>query len=347
MIEGPSGLRGAASGFAPQAARPAYAPSRRRLLFANGAVAHVFSAEDPDSLRGPQFAAAWADEVCAWRAGDQVLAMARMGLRLGERPRLVLTTTPRPTPVLRTLLGESGLVLTRGSAQDNAAHLAPGFVEGLSALYGGTRLARQEIDGEVLEAEEGAIFRSQDLARARELGSGERPARFDRLAVAVDPPAGRGKAACGIVVAGRLGDQGWVLEDATCHGLAPADWAARAVEAARRWCEHGPLLILAEANQGGDMVGATLSQAGAPSPVQMVHALIGKRARAEPVSLLYEQGRIAHAPGLTRLEEQLLLLGQPDAPLHGGRSPDRADALVWALASLFLRERAEPRVRRV
>lgn len=364
MIEGPSGLRGAAAAFGPKGERPVYIPSRRRLVWSNGATARVFTAEDPDGLRGPQFAAAWADEVCAWPAPEATLAVLRMGLRLGNDPRLVLTTTPRPTPGLRALLAEPGLAVTRGSALDNADHLAPGFVDGLRALYGGTRLERQEIDGQVLEAPEGGVFRYADIAAARDRGRGERPARFARLVVAVDPPAGLSGAACGIVVAGlAASDAGaarasdgvaWVLEDRTAAGLTPGGWAARVRAAAEAASALGPVEVVAEANQGGEMVREVLRGAGLGRPdltvknLRLVHATLGKRARAEPVGLLYEQGRVAHAAGLQALEDQLLLLGAgEDGPRRGeGRnpSPDRADALVWAITELMGR-RAEPRVR--
>lgn len=381
MIEGPAGLRGAAAAFGPKGERPVYIPSRRRLVWSNGAAARVFSAEDPDSLRGPQFAAAWADEVCAWPKAEETLANLRMGLRLrgglrasglglreeGARagggsedgtlsprtydlsPQLMLSTTPRPAPWLRALLAEAGLAVTRGSALDNAEHLAPGFVEGLRALYGGTRLERQEVMGEVLDAPEGGVFRYLDIARARELGAGGRPERFERLVVAVDPPAGTasgvGGAACGIVVAGLVAGAGsearsaWVLEDATAGGLSPGGWAARVAEAAARAGALGPAQVVAEANQGGEMVRQVLAGAGLDGRrVRLVHAALGKRARAEPVSLLYEQGRVAHAAGapggLEALEDQMLLLGAGEG--SGRDSPDRADALVWALTELML-----------
>jgi phage terminase large subunit-like protein len=354
MIEGPSGLRGAAAAFGPanadgSIARPRYEPSRRRLVWPNGSVAQVFTAEEPDGLRGPQFEAAWGDELCAWSDPKQVLAMLRMGLRLGEDPRLMLTTTPSAGPVLRGLLAEPGLVVTRGSALDNAAHLAPGFVERLRGLYGGTRLERQEIDGEVIEALEGAVFHSAGLEVARALGADGVPARFERLVVAVDPPAGIGGSACGIVVAGMLsehragGPRAWVLRDDTVHGLSVGGWAARVAAAAKWAAGLGFTQVVAEANQGGEMVRQVLVQAGVDVPIRLVHAKVGKAERAEPVALLYEQGRVAHAPGLVALEDQMLLLGSEGPDTHA--SPDRADALVWALSSLVIFPHAEPRVR--
>jgi phage terminase large subunit-like protein len=336
MVEGPAGLRGLGSAFGPEGGLPVYEPSRRRLVWPNGAVAEAFSAEDVDGLRGPQFAAAWADEACAWPRLDQALAMARMGLRLGDRPRLVITTTPRPGKALRTLLAEPNLVVSRGSAVENAANMAPGFVERLRDLYGGTRLERQEIDGEVLEALEGAIFRRAEIERARALYEDwGRAASFDRIAVAVDPPAGMAGSACGIVATGRAGVHAVVLQDKTVHGLTPFGWARRVVELAKSLSERAPVVVVAEANQGGEMVRDVLTSAGLTQPVTMVHARSGKAARAEPVSLLYEQGRVAHAPGLEALEDQMLLLGA-EGPEAAGVGADRVDALVWALSALML-----------
>ena len=342
MIEGPSGLRGLGAAFGPEGGPPRYEPSRRRLVWPNGAVGFVFTAEEPDGLRGPQFHAAWADELCAWARPAETLAMLRMGLRLGGDPRMAISTTPRPTAALRELMGGAGLATTRGSAADNAAHLAPGFLEGLRALYGGTRLERQEIEGEVLEALEGAVFRTSELERARAAWAEGAPERFDAAVVAVDPPAGLNGAACGVVVAARSGGRAWVLEDHTVAGLSPLSWAQRAAAAAARAARWGPTEVVAEANQGGEMVRTVLRTAGVEAPIRLVHASAGKAARAEPVALLYEQGRVAHAPGLGALEDQMLLLGA--GAERGRASPDRADALVWALTALLLERRAAPRV---
>lgn len=307
---------------------PRFESSRRRLLFANGAVAYAFSAEDPESLRGPQFGAAWADEFCAWAYAEETLAMLRMGLRLGDDPRLVMTTTPKPTVALRRLMAEAGVVVTRAGTLANRANLAPGFIGGLQAIYGGTRLAAQELEGQVVEAFEGALWRSEDLARAR----GPRPEALDQVVVAVDPPASATGDACGLVVAGRLEDRGYVLADLTLSGASPLGWAGRAAQAAR---DFGAAYLVAEANQGGDMVRTVLAMAGCDVPVRLVHARLGKRARAEPVAALYEQGRITHCGAFPALEEELLALGTEGLD----HSPDRADALVWALNELLLNRR--------
>jgi phage terminase large subunit-like protein len=372
MVEGPSGL--CALPRYRIGGRPRWETSRRRLVWPNGAVAMAFSAEDPESLRGPQFGAAWADEWCAWRMPEPTLALLRMGLRLGARPRLVLTTTPKPTAALRRLMKEPGLERTDLPTRINAAHLAPAFVEGLEALYGGTRLAAQELDGRVVEGD-GALFTMEMIERAKagspsplwggmstrsddrvgscetghrrsgtgvphpgsacgltippHEGEGERDKRtFDRVVVAVDPPCSADGDACGIVVVGRKDGMAWVLADRTVRGRSPQGWAgvvARAVIA------FGAVRVVAEANQGGEMVETVLKAAGVGCPVKRVHARFGKRARAEPVAALYEQGRVRHGAGLEALEEELMGLGD-----DGGGSPDRADALVWAVTDLLI-----------
>ncbi|MGV8929668.1 MAG: DNA-packaging protein [Brevundimonas sp.] len=373
MIEGPSGIR--ALPRYGLGGRPRWEASRRRLVWSNGAVGMVFSAEDPEALRGPQFGSAWADEWCAWRRPEATLALLRMGLRLGDRPRLVLTTTPKPTAALRRLLKEPGLARSDLPTRINAAHLAPAFLAGLEALYGGTRLAAQELDGRVIEGD-GALFTLAMIEGARgkvaaspspswggtarsetepgwgtpaphrrrpashyptlsslradippHEGEGER-APFDRVVVAVDPPCSADGDACGIVVVGRRAGMAWVLADRTVRGRSPQGWAGVVARAA---LEFGAQRVVAEANQGGEMVEAVLKTAGVACPVKRVHARFGKRARAEPVAALYEQSRVRHAAGLEALEEELMGLGE-----DGGGSPDRADALVWAVTDLLI-----------
>jgi len=331
MVDGPSGLL-----RLPRAARPRWEASRRRLVWPNEAVAYAFSAEDPESLRGPQHGAAWADEFCVWRGGGDTLALLRMGLRLGARPRLAVTTTPKPQPALRRLIAEPGCVVTRAPTAANAAALPPAFLDDLHEIYGGTRLALQELEGVLLEADEGALWRAAELARTH----GPTPARLERVVVAVDPPAGgaEGGSACGIVAAGRLDGRGYVLEDASVRGLSPNGWALRVQAAVRRW---GAAAVVAEANQGGDMVRTVLRGAGVNADVELVHARAGKRARAEPVAALYEQGRVTHCAPLGLLEEEMLTLG-----CEGAARADRADALVWAMTALLLgTPTVEPRLR--
>lgn len=330
MIEGPSGLRAQS----PRDLRFRHEKSRRRVTWNTGAEAHIFSAEDADSLRGPQFHAAWADEFCAWRRPGEVLAMLRFGLRLGNLPQLLVTTTPRPIPALRRLRAEAGTVDTVIPTRTNAKNLAPAFVETLNAIYGGTSLAAQELEGLIVEGE-GALWTAAGLATCQ----GPRPPDFDKVVVAVDPPASAAGDACGIVVAGRLGDRAFVLADLTEKGLTPMGWAGKAVQAAK---DHDAAAIVAEANQGGEMVRGLLAQAQAPCAVKLVHARYSKRVRAEPVAALYERGLVVHCGAFPALEEEMMALGCDD----GGPSPDRADALVWALTELLLgRPGRWPRVR--
>ncbi len=329
MVEGPSGIRA----LAPPLLRPRWESSRRRLVWDHtGAVAQAFSAEDADGLRGPQFHAGWVDEFCAWRAPDRVLANLRLGLRLGDWPQLLVTTTPRPIAALRQLIAEPGAKVTRMPTSDNTDHLAPGFAAALRTIYAGTRLEAQELEGLMVEAE-GALFRAEDLARAR----GSRPATLERIVVAVDPPASAGGDACGIVVVGRKDGRAYVLADRSVRGLSPQGWAGRAAETAR---EFGAAEIVAEKNQGGEMVRTVLAHGGCETAIKLVHASRGKAARAEPVAALYEQGRVVHCGAFPALEEELMALGS-----EGGPSPDRADALVWAVTHLLPPPRAGPRIR--
>ena len=330
MIEGPSGLKA----IAPPDQRPAYEASRRRLVWPNGAVAQAFSAEEPDRLRGPQFHHAWADEFCAWKAPGDTLASLRLGLRLGEAPRLAVTTTPRPIRDLRTLIDEAGTVVTRAGTAVNAANLSPAFLEGLKALYAGTRLEAQEIDGRVLEGD-GALWTLEMLGRAR----GTKPDHLETVVVGVDPPATAGGDACGIVAVGRRGDTAYVLDDATVRGRSPIGWATAVAETVAR---HEADWVIAEINQGGDMVMEVLRQAQCGARTRGVRAHLAKQLRAEPVAALYEQGRVVHCGAFPDLEEELMRMGD------GGRdSPDRADALVWAVTDLLLGRRGKPRLRRL
>lgn len=331
MVEGESGLKATA----PKGQRPRWEAGRKRLVWPNKTVAYAFSAEDPDSLRGPQFHAAWADEFCAWRTPEKTLSNLRFGLRLGDDPRLMVTTTPRPMAALRRLLAQPGVASDRGATAQNAEHLSPGFLEHLNALYGGTSMAAQEMEGLIVETD-GALFTAADLARAR----GARPAELDRIVVAVDPPAGSHGDACGIVAAGRRDRTAFVLADRSRAGLSPQGWANAVVATA---AEFGAHAVVAEANQGGEMIRTLLAQAGCEPPIKMVHASVGKRARAEPVAALYEQGRVVHCGSFPALEEELMGLGGE----AGGKSPDRADALVWAVSHLLLAQKAGPRLTRL
>ncbi len=335
MVEGPAGLKATA----PRGQRPRWEAGRKRLIWPNKTVAYAFSAEDPDSLRGPQFHAAWADEFCAWRTPERTLSNLRFGLRLGEDPRLIVTTTPRPMGALRRLLAEPGVATDRGPTTANAEHLSPGFLEHLDSLYGGTSMAAQELEGLIVESG-GALFKAADLARAR----GARPPELDQIVVAVDPPASAHGDACGIVVVGRLDRSAFVLADRSRAGLSPEGWARATVAAAAEFdAQH----VVAEANQGGEMIRTLLAQADCKPQIKLVHASVGKRARAEPVAALYEQGRVVHCGSFSALEEELMSLGGEPGVGAGGKSPDRADALVWAISHLLLDRKAGPRIRRL
>lgn len=335
MVEGVSGLK--RTGFTGEA--PRWEPSRRRLLWPNGAMAHGFSSEDPEALRGPQFDAAWADEVGKWVHAEATWDMLAFALRLGTRPRIVVTTTPRPTALMRRILADPGTAVTRAATSANAANLAPGFVKALMARYGGTRLGRQELDGELIDDREGALFSRAPIEAAR-LAS---PPPLKRIVVAVDPPAShrKGADACGIVAAGLDGEGTcYILADESVQGLKPHEWAARAAALYRRLDADA---LVVEVNQGGDMVASVIGEVAPDVPVTPVRAVRSKHLRAEPVAALYAQGRVRHAGTFPALEDELADFG-PDG-LSSGRSPDRLDALVWAVTHLALRPRAEARVR--
>ena len=278
------------------------------------------------------------------RDGEERLAQAASGSQQDWTPRLLLTTTPKPLAVLRRVLAEEGCVRSHAPTGANAGNLAEGFLEAMQDLYGGTRRAAQELDGVVLEAE-GALFTHVEMARARALGRswslGGAREGYERAVVAVDPPvgtlSGEGGDACGIVVVARAAGTAWVLDDRSVRGLSPAGWAARVARTARDWeaALGCPVRVVAEGNQGGDMVEAVLKGAGVTQVVKRVQARVGKRARAEPVAALYEQGRVGHVGELTLLEEELLGMGEAGGA-SSGQSPDRADALVWAVTDLLI-----------
>jgi phage terminase large subunit-like protein len=334
MIEGPSGIVASA-----RADRPRYEVSRRRLLWRSGAVAQAFSSEDPESLRGPQFGAAWCDELGKWRHPDATWDMLQFGLRLGKRPRQIVTTTPRPIALLRRLLAEPGTFVTHMSSAQNMKHLAPGFLESMERRYGGTRLGRQELGGELIEDREDALWTRASIEAAFIADLPE----IGRIVVAVDPPAGsrRSSDACGIVAAGLdASGRAIVLEDASLRGAKPAEWAGAAVKLYRRLAAD---CLLAEVNMGGEMVAEVIRSADPSVPVKQIRASRGKWLRAEPVAMLYQQQRVLHARRMPALEDEMCDFGVDG--LSGGRSPDRVDALVWAVTELLLDGGAEPRIR--
>lgn len=333
MIDGVSGICRIARDH-----RPEFEASRRRLVWPNGSIAQIFSSEDPESLRGPQFHLAWCDELGKWRHAQETWDMLQFGLRLGEKPRALLMTTPRPIPLVRALASDTGTALTRISTEDNARNLSAGFIDAMTERYGGTRLGRQELDGELIADREDALWTREVLDALRQ----RVPGPLSRIVVAVDPPAtASSQSCCGIVVAGLDGlGRAVVLADRSVTGASPAGWANAVVRAYRRFDADR---IVAEVNQGGDMVAAMLRSVDAALPVTMVRATRGKFLRAEPIAALYEQGRVVHAGSFPELEDQMCDFG-PDG-LSSGRSPDRLDALVWALTALVLDRRGEPKVR--
>ena len=273
--------------------------------------------------------------------GREAWDQLQFALRLGRRPRACVTTTPRNVALLKELLARHSTVVTHARTEANRAHLAASFIEEVRTRYGGTRLGRQELDGVLLEDTEGALWTAANLERARI----DRVPQLGRIVVAVDPPVtGHGTSdACGIVVAGTLASdptRGVVLEDATVERASPATWAEVTVAAFHR---HGADRIVAEVNQGGDLVEAVIRQIDPSVPIRSVRATRGKVVRAEPVAALYEQGRVFHAPGLPWLEEQMGRMTSQG--YQGGGSPDRVDALVWALSELLLGPVAQPKLR--
>jgi phage terminase large subunit-like protein len=338
MVEGESGLLARA----PSDMGLRYHPSLHKLTWANGSVARLYSGGEPDGLRGGQFHFGWGDEFAHWPRADETLTNLRLSTRLGVRPQLLLTTTPLPLDWLRRLLVEPGVVVTRGRMRDNRANLPAAFLAALEARFGGSFTGRQELDGELVESLEGALWSRALLETQRRLTT---PALV-RVVVGVDPPAGGANGVCGIVVAGiDGGGQGWVLEDASVAGGRPEGWVRAVVAASERWQADR---VIAEINNGGDMVVALLKAVDARLPLETVRAARGKVARAEPVASLYGEGRVFHSGSFPALEDELcglLLNGIYAGP---GVSPDRADALVWALSALMLGpEAARPGVRRI
>lgn len=332
LVEGESGVLACA----PATFRPHYEPSKRRLTYPNGAIQTTYSAEEPDRLRGPQHHYAWGDEFATWKSGGDngsALDNLLLGLRLGDDPRALLTTTPRPTAAMRAVMEDPATVLVRGSTYDNLGNLAEPFRRRILARYEGTRLGAQELHGEVLEDVEGALWDSAMLAAARGHSMPD-PGELSAIVVAIDPAvtANADSDETGIVVVGVSGPVDarllWVLEDVS-GTYSPDGWARVALDAHERW---GAGAVVAEVNNGGDMVGQVLRQqpGGRAIRYRPVRATRGKRVRAEPVAALYEQRRARHAPGLTELEEQMRTW-----TVDSGVSPDRMDALVWGATHLL------------
>jgi len=328
MVEGESGLLAVAG----PAQRPRWEPSKGRLTWPNGAVATTYSADEPERLRGPQHDFAWCDELAAWRY-PAAWDMLMFGLRLGADPRVVVTTTPKPIKLIRDLLAAPDVAVTRGTTYDNRANLAPAFLRQIVRRYEGTRLGRQELEAEILDDVPGALWTRERIEQTR-VGHDARP-ELARIVVAIDPAATGGEEAdeTGLVVAGRdHAGHGWVLADLSGR-YAPPEWARRAIAAYRAYQADR---IVAEVNNGGDMVAATLRVIDPNAPVAAVRASRGKSARAEPVAALYEQGRIHHVGAFPRLEDQMCAFTADFDRARAGCSPDRVDALVWALSALLV-----------
>ena len=343
MIFGDSGIMASS----PPDRRPEWHATRKVLIWPNKAEAWVVSASNPESLRGPQFDCAWVDELAKWKKARETWDMLQFALRLGDRPQQMVTTTPRNVAVLREILEARDTVVTTAPTNANKVNLAQSFLEKVYADYKGSRLGRQELDGELLGDVEGALWKLVAIDGAR---VEERPA-LDRVVVAVDPPASSKVTsdACGIVVAGvkMAGPpQDWrafVLADCSVQGATPNVWAKAVVRAAERFEADR---VVAEVNQGGEMVESVLRQQSALLPYRAVRAKRGKVTRAEPVAALYEQGRVAHVGAFRDLEDQMCEMTL--SGFKGAGSPDRVDALVWALTDLMIDPAARyqrPRVR--
>lgn len=340
LIEGASGLIAVArDGEAPR-----WSAGRRELRFDSGAVATLYSAEAGEELRGPEHHAAWCDELAKWRRGEAAWDNLMLGLRLGERPRVTVTTTPRVNAVMRRVMAAPGKAETLGRTRDNP-WLPDNFVCAMIESYGGTRLGRQELDGEMLEDVEGALWTRALVERCR-VGADD-VGKPVRVVIGVDPPATSRGDACGVVVAAQLRDgRIAVVEDASVERATPAMWARAVAAAAARWNADR---VVAESNMGGEMVEATLRAAEVTLPVAPVHASVGKARRAEPVALAYERGQVVHAGAFAALEDELCGLQVGGGYAGPGRSPDRADACVWAVAALLegRRKGSVPGVRQI
>ena len=352
MVEGVSGLLRVAR---LNGERLRWEPSLGKLRWRNGSEAQLFSGENPDGLRGPEHDFAWADELAKWARPEETWSNLQMGLRRGSRARALITTTPRTMPLLERIGKDPWTVTTNGRTSENI-NLDEKFIDVMTATYGGTRLGRQELDGELIADVEGSLwpreliercrvpFDTPPFDRLRTATQDERSSFFDRLVVGVDPPAGVGEGcdACGIVVAGRREGRLYVLADESCQGLSPDGWARRVAGAVARWDAD---MVVAEANNGGEMVGSVLKAAEVGVRVKLVRASKGKAARAEPIALRFENGRAFLAGSFPELEDELAALTAGGGYEGPTRSPDRADAMVWALTELSETRSGVPRVR--
>lgn len=336
--EGDKTYKGAHIGF------PEWSPTKRTLSWANGARVEFFSSEEPERLRGPQYHSAWADELAAWNKDEDTWSMLQFTLRLGKKPQVMVTTTPKPTRLVRKLLKDPTTHVTTGSTFENSDNLAGSFIKSIKEQYEGTRLGRQELYAEVMEEAEGALW-TVDMIDSCQVSREDLP-EFTRIVVAIDPATSANKESdmTGIVVAGvDVNGKGYILGDYT-ERLSPQGWASKAIDLYHKWEADR---IVAEGNQGGDMVKRTIQIEDETVPVKIVKASRGKYARAEPVSALYERGLVNHLRNpeygatLNELETQMTTW----EPLGSIGSPDRLDALVWALTEIMLGGRHTPTLR--
>ncbi len=335
MIEGESGLLA----VTPNDFMPVFNSSNKKLVWPNGIQAFLYSAESPDQLRGPQHHVAWADEIAKWRYVEETWSNLLLGLRLGKNPKVLATTTPRNIPLLKQLVADKTTQIIRGSTYDNLSNLPQSFFDQVVEQYEGTRVGRQEIYGEILTDAQGALWNRDLLERIRV----RQVPDFDRIIVAVDPPVTSGKSAdtCGIIVAGKdHNNQAYILEDCSVQGLSPHGWAKAALAAYERYEADR---LVAEVNNGGELVESLLRQIDPDVSYRAVRASRGKVLRAEPVAALYEQGRVMHHGFFSELEDQMCCL--TGEGLSNGKSPDRVDAMVWAVTELLLKTQSRPQIR--
>jgi phage terminase large subunit-like protein len=326
LVEGESGIMN----IFPPKEKPIYEPSKRRITFHTGAIATTFSADQPERLRGPQHDTILADELASWRR-IQAYDMALFGLRLGNNPRMMITTTPKPIPIIKKLMKDNKVHLTTGSTFENEKNLAKTFIENIKEEYSGTRLGQQELFGKILDDLEGALWKRNQL---EELRVNKTP-DLKRIVVAIDPAVTNNKKSdeTGIIVAGLGTDgHGYILDDLSLKGK-PSEWANEAITA---YYKYKADYIVAETNNGGDLVGFTISTIDAKVPFKKVHASRGKFTRAEPVSSLYDQKKIHHVGYLGKLEDQMCNWLPTE-----NVSPDRLDALVWSIFELMLKNRKQ------
>ena len=322
MIEGESGI----VTISPPWNKPDYQPSRRRIVWKNGATAHIFSSYEPDQLRGPQFDTAWCDELASWEYISETWDNLMFGLRLGEMPQVCITTTPRPLDLLKNIRDLDNTIVTRGSSYENEDNLSPNFFEAILSKYKNTRLGMQEIYAEILEESEGALWKREWFD---ELRLENKPEDLERVVIAIDPAVTNKDTSdeTGIIVAGRDSDGKYYILDDKSDRYSPAEWAKVAIGLYDRYSADK---IIAETNNGGQLVEHTLKTISEDIPYKAVHASRGKRVRAEPIASLYEQKKVFHCELFSSLEDQLCNW----EALSGDPSPDRLDAMVWALTEL-------------